>query len=61
MEKLQKALEKCNFILTFKTLRNTQQMDKPNLIWETIGYSPRILYTLEPVMKGLRSSLCHDM
>ena len=36
-------------------------MEKPNLLWETIEYSPRILFTLEPVMKSLRTSLCHDM
>ena len=36
-------------------------MEKPNLIWETIRYYPLILFTLEPVMKSLRSSLSHDM
>ena len=36
-------------------------MEKPNLLWETIRYSPVILYTLDTVMKGLRSSLFNDM
>ena len=36
-------------------------MKKPNLLWETIGYSPIILFSLEPVMKRFRTSLCHDM
>ena len=36
-------------------------MEKSNLIWETIKYSPGILFSLEPVMKGLRTSLSHDM
>ena len=36
-------------------------MEKPNLIWETITYSPGILYTIEATSKGLRTSLCHDM
>ena len=36
-------------------------MEKPNLFWETIEYSPQILFSLEPTMKGFRTSLCHDM
>ena len=36
-------------------------MEKPNLFWETIEYAPSILFSLEPVMKGFRTSLCHDM
>ena len=36
-------------------------MERPNLVWATIEYSPRILFTLEPVMKSLRTSLCYDM
>ena len=33
----------------------------PNLLWETITYSPGILFSIEATMKGLRKSLCHDM
>ena len=36
-------------------------MDKPNLVWLTIEYCPRILFTLESVVKSMRTSLCHDM
>ena len=36
-------------------------MDRPNLVWLTIEYDPIILFSIEPVMKGLRMSLCHDM
>ena len=36
-------------------------MEKPNLVWETIGYEPIILFSLEPVVRHIRSSLSHDM
>ena len=36
-------------------------MDNSNLWYETIGYDPIILFSLEPVMKGFRSTLSHDM
>ena len=36
-------------------------MEKPNLLWETIGYDPIILFSLEPVMRGFRTSLSHDI
>ena len=36
-------------------------MEKPNLLWEIIGYCPIILFTLEPTVKGLRTSLSYDM
>ena len=34
-------------------------MEKPNLVWETITYSPVILFTMEATSTGLRTSLCH--
>ena len=36
-------------------------MEKPNLIWLTITYSPGILFSIEATSTGLRTSLCHDM
>ena len=36
-------------------------MDRSNLIWATIEYSPIILFSLEPTMRGLRGSLGNDM
>ena len=33
----------------------------PNLLWETITYSPVILFSIEPTQKGLRKSICHDI
>ena len=36
-------------------------MEKPNLLWETIRFYPKIIFTLEPTSKSLRSSLSHDM
>ena len=36
-------------------------MEKPNLLWETIRFSPLILYTIEPMSKRLKKSLCHDL
>ena len=36
-------------------------MESPNLLWETIGYEPITLYTIEPMQKSLQSSLSHDM
>ena len=36
-------------------------MERPNLIWETIRFSPVILFSLEPTGKNLRKSLTHDM
>ena len=36
-------------------------MEKPNLLWETIEYSPIMLFTIEATQTGLRKSLCHDM
>ena len=36
-------------------------MERPNLVWATIEYSPIILFTLEPTAKGLRTSLSHDI
>ena len=35
-------------------------MEKPNLWWETIGFFPQILFTLEPTAKGLSGILCND-
>ena len=37
------------------------KIEIPNLLWETIGYSPRILFILEPTNKRLKTSLSHDM
>ena len=36
-------------------------MDKPNLLWECITYCPGILFTLEAIKTGLRTSLCYDI
>ena len=36
-------------------------MEKPNLLWETLTYCPRILFTIEATQTGLRKSLSHDM
>ena len=36
-------------------------MENSNLWWETIRYSPEILFNLEPTTKNLRKSLCHDI
>ena len=36
-------------------------MDKPNLLWEITGYDPIILFSLEPVKRGFRTSLSHDI
>ena len=36
-------------------------MENPNLWWETIGFIPQIVFTLEPTTTGLRSILCNDM
>ena len=36
-------------------------LEKPNLLWETIRFSPEIMFTLEPISKGIRSSLGYDM
>ena len=36
-------------------------MEKPNLLWETIRYTPRILFSLEPKTTSIRSSLSHDI
>ena len=36
-------------------------MEKPNLLWETIRYSPIILFTIEPTNQSLRKSLSHDI
>ena len=36
-------------------------MEKPNLLWETIRFSPQILFTIEPTAKRLRKTLCYDM
>ena len=36
-------------------------MEKPNLLWETIRYSPQILFNIEPIKRGFRRSLCNDL
>ena len=36
-------------------------MEKPNLLWEIMRFSPQIIYTIEPTSKGLRKSLCYDI
>ena len=36
-------------------------MEKPNLLWEIIGYDPIILFCLEPVVGHIRTSLSNDM
>ena len=36
-------------------------MEKPNLLWETIRYFPRILFTIEPINTGLRRSLSYEV
>ena len=36
-------------------------MDKLNLLWEIMSYSPQILFSIEPINRGLRESLCHDL
>ena len=37
------------------------QMEKPNLLWETIRYFPHILFNIEPINTGFRRSLFHDL
>ena len=36
-------------------------MEKPNLWWKTLRYSPRILYSIELTCRRLKKSLCNDM